>query len=177
MFKEVEEYMKLSREERRKHLRLDNECIEIGGLNSTYYKGLLAHYLKTKIPTRHNVYLCHACNNHKCSNPDHLYWGSQKDNMLDSKESGTWKNFYDRMTEKYGVEKTKKILSEAGKKGGKKGGGSNKLTNDQIKIKLDLLKELDLSKYGWVSKASNILNLSHTQTRRFVDKYYNTYKR
>ena len=30
----------------------------------------------------------------------------------------------------------------------------------------------NMSKFGWVSKASNKLNISHTQVKRFIDKYY-----
>lgn len=29
-----------------------------------------------------------------------------------------------------------------------------------------------MNKYGWVKKASDLLNLTHTQIRRFVNKYY-----
>tara|TARA_X000001036_G_scaffold94685_1_gene87342 strand:+ start:831 stop:1319 length:489 start_codon:yes stop_codon:yes gene_type:complete len=81
----IEDYIKLPQEERQKHLRLDEPCIEIGG-NSTQFKGLLAHKLNTTIPhgRKENVLLCHACNNGKCSNPNHHYWGTSKENIHDS---------------------------------------------------------------------------------------------
>tara|TARA_Y100000114_G_C11592372_1_gene246382 strand:+ start:39 stop:536 length:498 start_codon:yes stop_codon:yes gene_type:complete len=88
----IEDYIKLPQEERQKHLRLNEEdCIEIGG-NSTQFKSLLAHTLNTTIPNgrKENVLLCHACNNGKCSNPYHHYWGTARENILDS---GT---FHDR---------------------------------------------------------------------------------
>ena len=34
------------------------------------------------------MYLCHTCDNRKCVNPDHLFVGTQKDNMSDCKEKG-----------------------------------------------------------------------------------------
>lgn len=89
MFKPIEEYILLSRDKRRSHLRLDQKCITIGGHSSTVFKGLLAHFLKTTIPTRQKIYLCHACNNPNCSNPVHLYWGTGKDNCQDAQECGT----------------------------------------------------------------------------------------
>lgn len=35
-----------------------------------------------------NLHICHKCNNRKCVNLDHLYLGTQKDNMDDMKRSG-----------------------------------------------------------------------------------------
>ena len=29
-------------------------------------------------------YACHKCDNRRCLNPKHIYWGSQKDNMKDA---------------------------------------------------------------------------------------------
>lgn len=59
-----------------------------------------------------------------------------------------------------------------GKSMGQKFGGRNKLTNKQINERLNLIKEFDLTKYGWVNKVSKTLNLTHTQTKRFIDSYY-----
>jgi hypothetical protein len=53
-----------------------------------------------------------------------------------------------------------------------KGGGHNKLSEETIKERLEKLKEVDLSKFGWVSIVSEKLGLTHTQVRRFVEKYY-----
>jgi hypothetical protein len=33
-------------------------------------------------------FACHTCNNSKCVNPDHLYWGSSEDNMRDKIMAG-----------------------------------------------------------------------------------------
>ena len=87
-FTDILEFMQRPREQRTNHLRLDESCVEIGGHSSTVFKGLLAHYLKTTIPTRAKVLLCHACNNASCSNPRHLYWGTYRDNYDDAKKAG-----------------------------------------------------------------------------------------
>jgi hypothetical protein len=109
-FTPIQEYILLDREERRKHLDLESECMEVGGAGSSEYKGLLAHFLKTTIPTKlRTVYLCHACNNEICSNPKHLYWGTPKDNHIDRVESGNYKSFHQVMLEKYGEGYQKKI--------------------------------------------------------------------
>ena len=83
MFKQFEEYMALLKEERQSHLILDEPCVEIG-TNSQQCRALLAHRLRTTVPKGMKVHLCHACNNGKCSNPNHLYWGTAKENQLDS---------------------------------------------------------------------------------------------
>jgi len=120
MFQKIEDYIKLNREERRKHLNLNESCIEIGGYDSREFRGLLAHFLKTTIPTKHKpiIVLCHACNNSKCSNPNHLYWGTISDNIQDSKIAGTWKSQYQRNIDKYGIEKAKEMHKLASSKGG-----------------------------------------------------------
>ena len=110
----VEDFIKLSREERRAHLDLNEPCNERGG-NSTNHKGVLAQYLDSNIP-KGRILLCHACHNGDCSNPKHLYWGTDKDNLaIDRTEQpGGWKSPWDRRVEKYGYEKACAMNSRAG---------------------------------------------------------------
>jgi hypothetical protein len=119
----VEEFIKLSREIRRKHLIPDEPCCERGG-NSTNHKGVLAQYLDTTIPSG-RILLCHACHNAKCSNPKHLYWGTDKDNLaIDrAQQPGGWKTPFDRSVEKYGYDEACKRNSRA-KKGNTFGSGN-----------------------------------------------------
>ena len=126
------DYIKLDREERRKHLDLTEECCERGG-NSTNHKGVLSQFLNTTIPSG-RILLCHACHNGKCSNPKHLYWGSDKDNIEDAKQNGTWKNPWDATVEKYGYEKACEMNSRMGNKHGQ--GNKNKPKTDEHKKKI-----------------------------------------
>jgi hypothetical protein len=172
MFENIEDYIKKSIDSRKKHLNLNENCIEIGGICSTEYRGLLAHFLKTTIPSHKKICLCHACNNAKCSNPKHLYWGTFKENLQDAINNGTHDNINNRSIRKYGEFEFKKMIQEAGRKGGKKGGGTNKLSKDQINERLEIIKNIDLLKYGWVNLVAIKFNCSHTQVKRFVKKYY-----
>ena len=108
--KNILEYIKSSRDERRYHLDLNTECLMNGGNGSSDYKGLLAYYLGTTIPCRgtgFKIHLCHACGNHFCSNVNHLYWGTPKDNIQDSKDHGTWKSIHESTVNIHGIEKVK----------------------------------------------------------------------
>lgn len=92
---DITQYMLLTRDERRSHLNLSLQCIHRGG-DSKQFRGLLAHTLNTTIPAGFKVYLCHACNDGGCCNPQHMYWGSPKDNTLDQIERGTYASINDR---------------------------------------------------------------------------------
>jgi len=104
MFEDINEYMKRPLSERQSHLRLEDQCIEIGG-NSPRFRGLLAHFVKTTIPKGQRIHLCHACNNGKCSNPTHLYWGTPKENYNDGLASGAQTSIWQRVVNKYGEER------------------------------------------------------------------------
>lgn len=173
MFKKINEYIKLSREERRKHLNLNEKCMEIGGYDSREYRGLLAHYLKTTIPTKLKpiIVLCHACNNPKCSNPKHLYWGTLSDNTFDSKLIGTWKSMYQRNIDKYGEEKAKEMHRLASSKGGKRNAGKIKISSEVIEKYKQIINKFIPLKHGDISKISKELNISHTHVRRLIKKF------
>ena len=62
--------------------------------------GLLAHRLSRTMangPIPPGLYVCHRCHNRACVRPDHLYVGTQKDNMRDREAAGRnyWKNHPD----------------------------------------------------------------------------------
>lgn len=127
---DIKKYIIKTKKERQKHLRLDKPCIEIGG-NSTQFKGLLAYSLNTTIPhgRKDKVLLCHACNNEKCSNPKHLYWGTVKENNDDRYEyeklKGIYKTPYEYHVAKRGLEAVKahqSTIGKYGKLGGRKKG-------------------------------------------------------
>lgn len=107
----IVDYMKLSLEERKKHIDLDSPCLERGGY-STKFCGVLAEGLNTSIPDKKidgiNVHLCHACNNGKCSNIKHLYWGTPKENFKDTINNG-YKNVWENTVSKYGYDTALKM--------------------------------------------------------------------
>ena len=111
----VNEWISESREVRTTHLKLTSSCIERGG-NSTVHRGVLAQYLDTDLPTK--VDLCHACHNDKCSNPQHLYWGTRAENIQDAKDNGTWVNQWELKVAKYGYEHACAMNSRPGNKYG-----------------------------------------------------------
>jgi hypothetical protein len=53
------------------------------------------------------------------------------------------------------------------------------LDDEEVKSRLLKINDVDFSKFGWVKKVSDKLNITHTQTRRFINKYFNgkTYNR
>lgn len=61
---------------------------------------------------------------------------------------------------------------EIGESLGNEFGGQNKLTELEINNRLNSIKDIDLTSYGWVKKVSIKLNLSHAQVKRFIDKFY-----
>lgn len=143
---DITEFITRSREERRAHLRLDEPCCERGG-NSTNHKGVLAQYLDTTIPSGRTL-LCHACNNGKCSNPKHLYWGTDKENtVIDGTEFGSWKSMWQRTVEKYGYEKACEMNSRKMRNNKNGSGNRGKAKSEDHKKKIsDAVKKSFLSR-------------------------------
>lgn len=65
--------------------------------------------------------------------------------------------------------KTKKRV---GKEMGDVYGGKNKLSDEEVINRLKQIEDINLMEFGWVSKVSKRLNITHTQTRRFIKKHY-----
>ena len=130
----IEDYITQSKESRQTHLDLSSPCIERGGpVNgglSSYCKGLMAHLLDTSIPSGHKIHICHACNNGKCSNPKHLYWGTAQENRLDQGSETIW----DRMVAKYGYKEACKRNSRKGNTFGSGNKGKAKSAEHSAKI-------------------------------------------
>ncbi len=109
----IEDYLKKSKQERQSHLRLSEPCVIRGGkFISATCRGILAYVLDTTIPAGFKINLCHACNNEKCSNPYHLYWGTAKENVEDAIACGK-KTFWESIVAKYGYEKACKMNSRS----------------------------------------------------------------
>jgi len=82
MRKLIDDYMKLSYDDRQSHLDLTEDCLDIGTKNSSECRALLAYFLNTYVPSGKRIHCCHACNNGWCSNPKHLYWGTIQETWL-----------------------------------------------------------------------------------------------
>lgn len=48
----------------------------------------------------------------------------------------------------------------------------NALKKEEIEMRLQKISHIDFEKFGWVQKVANALQLTHTQARRFINKYY-----
>lgn len=118
----IEEYILKSQDERQTHLRLDEPCIERGG-QSMYLKGLLAHLHETTIPSGKKIHVCHACHNAKCSNPNHLYWGTASENRIDAVNNGAG-SVWESMVKKYGEEEARKMQARSSDQAAKAGRGN-----------------------------------------------------
>lgn len=140
--------MSLSKSDRQSHLNLRSKCVMIGGMDSRHYRGLLAWYLGTTIPSGMKIYLCHACNNHKCSNPNHLYWGTAKENSDDARKSGNLKSIYEFSIAKYGKENYNKMMREAFQRGGRANRGKTKYSEEKKNEIRNKISDIDLSKRG-----------------------------
>jgi hypothetical protein len=135
--KKVEEFIvELTRDQRREKLKLDEPCHERGLKYSTQLIALVAYHFDTTLPENGNkIVVCHGCMNPRCSNPNHMYWGTKRDNKLDDYLFGNHKTIYQSMVDKYGVDEATKMIKENASKGGKANRGKPKTEEHKRKIK------------------------------------------
>lgn len=88
---DIYDHMKRSKESRQSHLDLSLAC-EYRGTDSKECRGILAVFLGTTVPYGKEIHCCHACNDGKCSNWKHLYWGTAQENAKDWHSLGPSEN-------------------------------------------------------------------------------------
>lgn len=120
---DINEYITKSLDERKNHLDLSTPCVETNVKWNKNNKINLASFLKTTLP-HGRILVCHACNNPKCGNIYHLYFGTDKENIvIDGLHFGTFLNVWERQKLKY----SEKEISDQKRRGDKsKGGKANK---------------------------------------------------
>ena len=69
-------------------------------------------------------------------------------------------------------EERKAIGKRVGKKMGDTYGGYNRLQESEVNHRLNLIRDVDMTKYGWVKQVSEKLNVSHTQAKRFIKRHF-----
>lgn len=163
----IDEYILLSRDERRAHLELNTVCDERGG-NSKEFRGLLAHHLNTSIPKGHQAYLCHACHNGKCSNVKHLYWGTPTDNVIDANEDSGM-NINDRVRQKYSSAEVIALKAKGGFASANK--PRKKLDQSIIEERFKIFNSIDKTAVNWESVCAKQMNLTLRQFKRFIRIY------
>jgi HNH endonuclease len=78
-------------------------ALDTKGYGKTKYEGRnwLVHRLifciKNKLKITDGKFVCHKCDNTLCVNPNHMFIGTQKDNMLDASRKGRLKGKRPRM--------------------------------------------------------------------------------
>jgi len=100
-------------------------CKDKGGYGYIGIKGstLKAHRVAKTLesgPIPHGMFVCHHCDNPPCCNPDHLFIGTNTDNVRDAKSKGRLatgnKNggrLYPERNRRFGSSNNKTVLDES----------------------------------------------------------------
>lgn len=120
----INEFMKLPLEQRKSHIDLTSDCINVGSRQTVKNRKLLMELYSIDNTPKGRILVCHACNNPNCINLYHIYFGTDRENIVeDGIKFGSFKNIWERRKEKY----TEEELIAQQRKGDKaKGGRSGK---------------------------------------------------
>lgn len=65
-------------------------CISVN--NKTYFAHRISAVVFKNFDINSNLFVLHKCDNHECINPEHLFIGTQKDNIQDMIQKGRCSN-------------------------------------------------------------------------------------
>lgn len=173
---DIYQYILLSKKERQAHLRLEEPCLTQGKVTSLELRPLLAFVLNTTMPEGITIHCCHACNNSKCRNPYHLYWGTPKENRADSIECGrSPASIWQKTVDKHGIEAASVLWKSKARFGFyKTEKGIEVLKNRELR-KQAALKDARRdpkrnSQYGtrWLTKAESEMQVKQDQIADFL---------
>lgn len=102
---------------------------------------------------------------------DNVYCGTHSNNAKNAFDNGN-KGVIAATSSRSEDEKSR-IGRLGGLVGGKRYAELYAFKEDDVKKRLDSISHIDLTKRGWVVKVSKIWGVSHSQTKRFMDKHYN----
>ena len=118
----------------------------IGSYGVVWYGGKRkAHRLMKELihgaPPSKDLYACHKCNNPRCCNPLHIYWGTAKQNVQDCKNSG-------RLVREIGQERY-----------------NAKLTEEMV---IRIINEAPTRTYGWGRRIAEELGVGRTAINNII---------
>lgn len=83
---DIDQYILKPKEERQQHIHLEDPCEEGSSFAQQFVRQRLAEHLEVTMPSGHKILCCHACNNNRCINLQHVYFGTPRENQLDGKD-------------------------------------------------------------------------------------------
>lgn len=103
-------------------------------------------------PIADGMHVCHKCDNRLCVNPEHLFLGTQADNMLDAVRKGrmSWKPDRKPMPDMSGANHPMAKLTEADVAAIRSGGMSNKLLASLYGVQAETISRIKSGK-SWRS--------------------------
>ena len=135
------------------------------GAGTSYRKVLLAHRVSWELnvgPITPGMFICHHCDNPPCVRPDHLFEGTNGDNMRDAAAKG--RMFFQVHPERVRRGSTHHFYGLTTYRGD--GNGHSKLTAETV---LAIRKQYDSGSYS-IAEIARRAGMSESQSRRICKR-------